>query len=200
MNAITETAGRALAAGAVLTLAILILWLALAGADLLGFISFLLRWIHVGAAILWVGMIWFVNVIQLSALQQADEAGRRTIMAVIVPKVAHSFRHASHLTLVTGLLLLVTTGYLFDTLVFSTPVYVPTARTILLWAGVAGGVVMWAIVHFIIWPNLRIVLGETAAEADAKARARGEIRTYARLNLLLAVPVTFAMVAAPHLY
>ncbi len=200
MNAITETAGRALAAGVAITLAILVLWLVLAGADLLGFVSFLIRWVHVGAAILWVGMIWFVNFIQLAALQQADEPGRRTLMSAVVPRVAHAFRHASHLTLVTGALLLVTTGYLFDTLVFSTPVYVPTARALLLWAGVIGGIVMWAFVHFIIWPNLRIVLGEIPAEPDAKARARNEVRTYARLNLVLAVPVTFAMVAAPHLY
>ncbi len=200
MNAITASAGRALAAGAALTLVILIMWLSLAGADPLGFASFFLRWIHVGAGILWVGMIWFVNFIQLAAMQQADDAGRRTMMSAIVPKVAHSFRHASHLTLVTGLLLLVTTGYLFDALVFSMPVYVPTARAALLWAGVAGGVVMWAFVHFIIWPNLRIVLGDTPADANAKGRARDEVRTYARLNLVLAVPVTFAMVAAPQLY
>lgn len=201
MNAITESAGRAVAAGAVLTLVILVAWLALAGgADPLGFVSFLLRWVHVFAAMLWVGMIWFVNFIQLAALQQADDAGRRTLMSAVVPKVAHAFRHASHLTLVSGVLLLVTTGYLLDTLVFSAPVYIPTARALLLWAGTIGGLAMWAFVHFIIWPNLRIVLGEAEADPAARERARAEVRTYARLNLVLTVPVTFAMVAAPHLY
>ncbi len=200
MDAITETAGRALAAGAVLTLVILIAWLALAGADALGFVSFLLRWVHIVAAMLWVGMIWFVNFIQLAAVQQADDAGRRTLMSAVVPKVAHAFRHASHLTVVSGALLLVTTGYVLGSLVYSTPVFVPTARALMMWAGTIGGIVMWVFVHFIIWPNLRTVLGETSAEPAARVRARDTVKTYARLNLVLTLPVTFAMVAAAHLY
>lgn len=200
MNAITETAGRALAAGAVLTLVVLVAWLAFAGADALGFVSFLLRLLHVLGAMVWVGLIWFVNFVQLAALQQADDPGRRTLMTAVVPRVAHAFRHGSHLTLLSGVLLLVTTGYLFDWLVFSTPVYVPPARAALLWCGVIGGLAMWAFVHFVIWPNLRIVLGEAPGDAAAKETARRQVRTFARLNLVLALPVTFAMVAAAHLY
>jgi len=200
MNAITESAGRALAAGGALTLVILVAWLGLAGADPVGFVSFLLRWLHIFGAMLWVGLIWFVNFIQLAALQQVDDPGRRALMSAVVPRVAHSFRHASHLTLLSGVLLLLTTGYLLDWLVFSTPVYIPTARALLLWSGVLGGLAMWAFVHFVIWPNLRIVLGEAPGNAQAKERARQQVRTYARLNLVLAVPVTFVMVAAPHLY
>ncbi len=200
MDTITMSAGRALAAGGVLTLVILIAWLALAGADAHGFASFLLRWLHILGAMLWIGMIWFVNFIQLAAVQQADDPGRRTLMSLIVPRVAQSFRHASNLTVLSGVLLLVTTGYLLDGLIFSTPVWLPTARTTMLWAGVVGGFVMWGFVHHVIWPNLQIVLGERAGDAAAKELARQKVKTYARLNLVLAVPVTFVMVAAPHLY
>ena len=200
MKAITETPARALLAGAGVTALIVVLWLAIEGADGLGFVSFLLRWVHVFAGILWVGLIWFVNFIQLSALQSADDAGRRTLMTLVVPRVARSFRHASHLTLVSGVLLLFTSGYLFGSLVFPTEVYIPPSRTLLVWLGVLGGLAMWAFVHFVIWPNLRIVLGEVPGDAAAKDLARQQIKTFARLNLVLSVPVTFLMVAAAHLY
>lgn len=200
MDAITGSPGRALAAGAVLTLVVLIAWLAFASADALGFVSFLLRLLHILGAMVWVGLIWFVNFVQLAALQQADDAGRRTLLTAVVPRVAHAFRHGSHLTLLTGLLLLVTTGYLFNWLVFSAPVYVSPPRAALLWSGVIGGVAMWAFVHFIIWPNLKVVLDEAAGDAGAKEEARRQVRTFARLNLVLALPVTFTMVAAAHLY
>jgi len=200
VKAITETPGRALLAGGGLTLLIAVLWLIIEGADGLGFVSFLLRWVHVFAGILWVGLIWFVNFIQLSAVQSADEAGRRTLMTLVVPRVAHSFRHASHLTLVSGVLLLFTSGYLLGSFVFPTEVYIPPSRTLLLWAGVLGGLAMWAFVHAIIWPNLRIVLGQVPGDAAAKDAARQQVRIFARLNLILSVPVTFLMVAAAHLY
>jgi uncharacterized membrane protein len=200
MREILASPGRALAAGAVLTLLILVLWLASVGADRIGFLSFLLRWLHVFAGIVWVGMVWFVNFIQFVALQEADEAGRATLLKSIAPRVAHAFRHASHMSLLTGVLLLVASGYLLDRLLFASEVYIPPSRAFLLWGGALGGVLMWIFVHFIIWPNLKLVLGLTPGDAEAKARAREQITTYARLNLILSVPVTFVMVAAAHLY
>lgn len=200
MNAILDSAPRSLLTGLAIALLILVLWIALSGVDAIGLTSFLLRWIHILGGILWLGMIFFVNFIQFAALAEADEAGRSAIMKLIVPRVAHSLKHAAGLTLLTGVLLLVTSGYLFDSLVFSSAVYIPPLRNTLLWAGVAGGVTMWAFVEFIIGPNLRIVLGQTRADAAGIARARRQAKTFARLNLILAVPVTFVMVAAAHLY
>jgi uncharacterized membrane protein len=200
MNAILATPGRVLIAGGVVTLPILVLWIAVAGVDAIGFTSFILRWLHVVGAMLWVGMIWFVNFIQFAALADADEPGKSAIMKSVVPRVAASFRHASHLTILSGVLLLITSGYLLDRIVFTSSVYIPPLRNILLWGGTLGGVAMWAFVHFIIWPNLKVVLGPVQADPAQTAHAREQLRTYARLNLLLAVPVTFVMVAAAHLY
>ncbi len=198
INSILAKPGASLLAGLALTLAILVLWLALAGADRLGFVSFLIRWVHVSTAMLWVGMIWFVNFIQFAAVRDADDAGRATLHKLIVPRVTLTMRHMSHVVLASGVLLLITSGYMLDRLMFSSAVYIPPVRNALLWAGALAGIAMWALLHFRIWPNLRIVLGDAAA--DAKAKARAQVLTYARVNLVLAVPVTFVMVAAAHLY
>jgi uncharacterized membrane protein len=197
---ILASPGRSLAAGAAVTLVILALWLLTAGADRIGLLSFLLRWLHVFAGIVWVGMVWFVNFIQLVALQEADDAGRAALLKSVAPRVAHSFRHASHMSLLTGVLLLLAGGYLLDRWLFTAEVYIPPARAMALWGGVLGGLLMWAFAHFIIWPNLKVVLGHTPGDAAATARAREQIKTYARWNLILSVPVTFTMVAAAHLF
>lgn len=197
MRGILASPGRSLALGAALTLVILVLWLVTAGADRIGFVSFLLRWLHVFAGIVWVGMVWFVNFIQLAALQETDDAGRATLLNSVAPRVAHTFRHASHTSLLTGVLLLVASGYVLD--LGGRAGGLPS-RALTLWGGTLGGVLMWAFVHFIISPNLKVVLGHTPGDADAKARARQQVTTYARWNLILAVPVTFAMVAAAHLH
>lgn len=200
MRALIETPGRSLLAGIGLTLLVLLVWLVTAGVDPVGFGSFLLRYIHVFAAMLWVGLIYFVNFIQLAAVAEASPEGRQTLMKSVVPRVASAFRHASHLTLLSGILLLVTSGYLLDRYVFSSGIYIPPLRNMLLWGGTIGGVAMWAFVHFRIWPALRVVLGEVPGDDAAKERARGTVKVYARINLILALPVTAVMVAAAHLY
>lgn len=198
MKTMLASPQNALLLGVGITAGILLLWLATGGVDMIGFVSVLLRVTHVAAAMIWIGMIWFVNFIQLAAIQQADDQSRGPLMRLIVPKVAATFLHASTITVLSGLLLLISTGYLFDRLVFSTVVYVSTPKALMLWAGVAVGVVMMGFAHGIIRPNLRIVLGEVPGDIDTVARARQKVATFARLNLVLALPVTFVMIVASH--
>ena len=200
MAKLLSSAQSALLLGLILCALILALWLFGSTVDVLGLTSFLFRWLHVLAGIVWVGMIWFVNFIQLVAVGEADDAGRAALMKLVVPRVALTFRRASHLTLLSGLALLITTGYIFDRWVFLSAVYIPAWKSALLWSGVAAAIVMWAIVHMVIWPSLRILTGEATADDAAKAAARARVHTWARVNLVLAIPVTFVMVAAAHLY
>ena len=200
MKNILASPARSLALGLAISLAILIVWIVGSGVDRIGFTSFVLRWVHIFAGMIWIGMIWFVNFIQLVAVAEAEGPARAGIMKHIVPRVAHTFRHASHWTMGSGVLLLITSGYLLDRLVFSSPVYIPPMRNLLLWGGTLAALAMYGFVHMVIWPGLRIVLGLEPADADKIAAARARVAVYARWNLILAVPVTVAMVAAAHLY
>lgn len=191
---------RALVAGLALSAVMLGIAIGYGGTDVRGLVSFLVRWVHIAAAIVWLGMIWFVNFIQLVAVAESDQPARGAIMKHIVPRVAATFRQASHWTIASGAALLVTSGYLGGSLMFGAPVFVPTMRNALLWAGTLGALAMYMFVHMMIWPSLRIVLGMVPGDADKIAAARVRVATYARWNLVLAVPVTVAMVAAAHLY
>ena len=159
MNNVLASPAKSLTLSLLIVVAIIAVWIAMSGVDTIGFTSFLLRAVHVVSAMIWVGMIWFVNFIQLLAVGEADAAGRPAIMKHIVPRVAFTFRHASHLTILSGILLLTTTGYLLDRVVFSSAVYIPPLRNLLLWGAAIGALAMYGFVHMVIWPGLRIVLG-----------------------------------------
>ena len=191
---------RSFLAGLALAALALAAWLVLEPLDPRGLIAVLLRFIHVLSAMVWVGLIFFVNFIQFNALEQADEVSRGAIAKGIVPRVAAAFRHASHLTVLTGALLLVATCYLLGGLGLSSANHLPLARTLMLAFGALGGIIMWVLVNFVIWPGLKVALGQSGGDAAAKAQARATVKRYARLNLVLMIPVTFAMIAAAHLF
>ena len=72
MQPIIANPRASLWAGLVLAAAVLLFWLATAGADAMGLFSFLIRLLHVLAAMVWIGLVFFVNFVQLVALQSAD--------------------------------------------------------------------------------------------------------------------------------
>ena len=198
MRQIIDTPKASLIAGCIL--AVVLLVARLIAADAVEVFAFLVRLLHVLAAMVWVGLIVFVNFVQLIALQGADEPVRGFFAKSVIPQVAAWYRHASTLAVATGAILLVTAGYLFPSLTYATEVATPPVRAALLWAGVLGGLAMWMFVHMYIWPAVQVAIGLRIGDAEAKARARDKVLLFARLNLVLAVPVTLAMVAAAHLY
>lgn len=177
--------------------AILAVAVHMGGIDGVGFVSLLLRYVHVLAATSWVGLILFVNFIQLPAVQEAKDRG--PLNRHIVRPVTNTFRYASHLTMASGALMLVTSGYVLSHWAYGADVYVPRLRELLLAGGTAAAVVMWAIVHFAIWPSVRVILDAEAAD-EAKNAARIRARNFARVNLILSLPAMFLMLAAAHAY
>jgi uncharacterized membrane protein len=200
MQSIIDSPRATLAVGAAIAAAVLVIWLIVAGADGLALTAFVVRLGHVVAAMVWIGLIVFVNFVQLVALGSADEAQRAFLHKAVVPRVAWWFRHASTMAVVTGILLLILSGYLLPTVVYGASVFMPPARVLLLWGGVVVALAMWMFVHMYIWPNMQVVLGLRAGDDSAKAAARARVILFARLNLLLSLPVVLAMVAAAHLY
>jgi len=200
MQSIIDNPRAALVAGLVLTGVVLLVWIVATGVDGLSLLSFLIRLVHVLAAMIWIGLVFFVNFVQLVALRSADEQGRTFLHKAVVPVVAWWFRHASTVAVASGVLLLIPSGYMLPSLVYGTSVFVSPPKEILLWGGVVGALAMWMFVHMYIWPSMQIVLGIRPGDDAAKLRARARVVLFARLNLVLSLPVVFAMVAAAHLY
>lgn len=145
----------------------------------------LARVLHVGAAVVWGGFIVFVNVVQLVALAAASDSERPVILRQIVPRTARVFGIAADVTLLTGFALLVPMVAALD------------ARPLLL-AGVLGGIAMWGIVRFVLKPSVAIVTGQRVTGDAERTRARQRIAFWARMNLVLLLPVTVAMLLAVH--
>jgi uncharacterized membrane protein len=196
---ILDNARASLAVGLLVAAAVLAVCAAGAGGDVIGLLSLLLRFLHVLAAAVWIGLIVFVNFVLLAALRAANEVDRERLR-LLVPGVAAWMRHASTATVLAGVVLLVSTGYLLPSLIYGSSVYIPPSRAALLWPAVMAAVAMWTFVHMYMWPSMRIALGLRPGDAAAKARAEARITGFARLNLILAVPVLLAMLAAAHLY
>lgn len=200
MSSLLASPWKALSAGLLLALGLGVLHAFLGSGVSLDSAAFVLRWIHVIAAIVWIGLVWFVNFVQLPALGKLDDAGKAVIMKVIAPSVAWWFRHAATVTVAAGLALSAVQGTLFDVLTLGAGDSFAVPRHTLLGIGIWLAIVMFVFVWFLIWPNLKIVLGETPGDANDKNIARAKVLKYARMNLMLSMPVTFAMVAAQNLF
>lgn len=183
-----EAARRSLLSGLSLVAGLALIALITGRSDAADLLRITLRALHVASAMLWVGLIWFVNAIQVPLMMQVAPDVATTLASALVARVALHMRVAANLTALSGLVMLATLGYLDQR---------PLAHSALLWAGVAGGLAMLAVLHAKVAPALRL-LRDPSATPDAKAAARATAAMFARVNLALAVPVTFAMVGAAH--
>ena len=156
----------------------------------------ILRWMHVGFGILWIGLLYYFNFVQIRKMPDIPAELKPAVSKYIAPEALFWFRWAALFTVLAGLGLLFVRHYIVEVLSFGFAGDVAGGQDKgfrLMGIGVWLAIIMFLNVWGIIWPNQKIALGIVEADADAKAKA-GRIATLAsRTNTLLSLPMLTAM-------
>ena len=162
------------------------------------FWSWLFRYFHVVAGIMWIGLLWYFNFVQVPNMSKITDEQKPAITKVIAPAALFWFRWAAIATIVTGLLVAYFNGYIHEamTLGIGSGGGKYTAIGIGMWLGIIMAFNVW----FIIWPNQKKVLGIVEATPEEKPVAAKKALIASRINTLLSLPMLLTMVAAQNLY
>ena len=162
------------------------------------FWSWVARYTHVLVGIMWIGLLWYFNFVQIPNMSKIPDDQKPAIGKVIAPAALFYFRWAAAFTVISGLILAGLNGYLHDAMTLSIGSGVPkhTAIGIGMWLGIIMAFNVW----FVIWPNQKRALGMVECEPDLKAKSAKTAMLFSRTNTLLSIPMLLTMVAAQNLY
>ncbi len=159
---------------------------------------FLFRYMHVLSGVMWIGLLWYFNFVQIPTMPKIPEEQRPAVTGHIAPEVLFWFRWSALSTVVTGLVLAYMNGYLTDALAIGLTDH--NGRSAAIGIGMWMGLIMAFNVWFIIWPKQQIALGLVEADASLKPAAGRTAMLFSRTNTMLSIPMLYAMVSAQNLY
>ena len=171
------------------------------GRDVFTIYLAIVRFTHIGAGIVWIGILYYFNFIQVPSFAKMDPAARTNAVLNLVPRALLWFRHAAWVTMAAGLLWAISYGtdIGWDT-------YFKTSNFKSILIGGTMGIIMAANVWFIIWPNQKKVIAAVRATAEEGTPAPAEQPQWARMallasrtNTMLSIPMLFFMIGAAHL-
>ena len=165
--------------------------------DLL-FWSWLFRYIHVVVAIMWIGLLWYFNFVQIPNMPKIPDDQKPAIGKVIAPSALFWFRWAALLTIISGLILAYLNGYIHQAMALG--IGSGGGKTTAIGIGMWLGLIMAFNVWFIIWPNQKKALGIIECSPEEKPKAAKTAMLTSRINTLLSLPMLLSMVMAQNLY
>jgi uncharacterized membrane protein len=160
----------------------------------------LARWVHIVSGVFWIGLLYYLNAVQVPALGAAAEdkggPGGAGISKYVAPRALFWFRWAALVTWVAGAWLLDSRFLPAFTFGYSNGMH--DYQTIVIGIGAWLGTIMFLNVWGIIWPNQKKVLGIVAASDEEKAKARKTALYASRTNFILSIPMLMCMGATSH--
>ncbi|RZJ16880.1 MAG: hypothetical protein EON91_11470 [Brevundimonas sp.] len=163
----------------------------------MGFWQALFRWIHVAAGILWIGLLYYFNFVQIRKMPEIPAELKPAVSRYIAPEALFWFRWSALVTVLAGLAVMFMRGHAYAAEVLSFGMAGGLVQGdqgfMLMGVGVWVAVVMFLNVWGIIWPNQKRALGIVPADDETKARAARVAMLASRTNLLLSLPMLTAM-------
>ena len=169
------------------------------------FWSWLFRYLHVLSGVMWIGLLWYLNFVQIPSMPKLTDETKPAITKVIAPAVLFWFRWAAFATIVTGLIVAYLNGYLHESMTLGIEKgdsywYWNRGKNTAIGIGMWLGLIMAFNVWFIIWPNQKKALGIVETQPEEKPIALKKAVIASRINTLLSLPMLLSMVAAQNLY
>ncbi len=151
-------------------------------------LAFAFRWLHVMVGVMWIGLLWYFNFVQIPSMPKISDEHKPAISKVIAPEALFWFRYSALLTVITGLIVAWLNGYGHNALMLGEGYQ---AIGIGMWLAIIMAINVW----FIIWPNQKRALGIVDAAPEVKAKSAKLAMLTSRTNTLLSVPMLYLMVA-----
>ena len=162
------------------------------------FWSWLFRYFHVLSGIMWIGLLWYLNFVQIPSMPKFTDEQKPAITKVIAPAVLFWFRWAALATILTGLIVAYLNGYVHQALILG--IGSGGGKSTAIGIGMWLGLIMAFNVWFIIWPNQKKVLGIVECSPEEKPLCLKKAVMASRINTLLSLPMLLSMVMAQNLY
>ena len=162
------------------------------------FFSWLFRYLHVLSGIMWIGLLWYFNFVQIPSMPNIPDEQKPAIGKVIAPKALFWFRWAALVTIVSGLIVAYLQGYVHQAMILGIGASDPKSTSIGI--GMWLGIIMAYNVWFVIWPNQKKALGIIDCSPEDKTKSAKTAMLFSRANTLLSFPMLLSMVAAQNLY
>ena len=146
------------------------------------------RWLHIMAGVMWIGLLYYFNFVQVDAMKAAAADTPPTgagITKHVAPRALLFFRWAAVATWVFGAFIL--GDKIDEAFFFKERAYIPIG------VGAWLGTIMLFNVWVLIWPNQKKILGLKPASDEEKARARRVAFLASRTNVMLSMPMLFFM-------
>ncbi len=147
-----------------------------------------IEFLHVLMGILWIGLLYFFNLIQVQSMpKMVEEGAAKPYTQIILPKALFYFRWSALLTVITGIAYYVVGRQ-------NGLQGIPSSSIMI---GMTLGIIMAFNVWAIIWPNQKKIIAG-ALEGDALAKAKRTAFLASRTNAWLSLPMLACMIAANH--
>jgi len=200
MSNILQSLNRTIIAGVILAIILFIIMYCLDGGWSFDtyFWSAIFRYLHVLSGVMWIGLLWYFNFIQIPNMPNIPDDQKPAIGKVIAPAALFWFRWAALSTIITGLIVAYLNGYVNQAMTLG--LMGGDAKSITIGIGMWLGIIMAYNVWMIIWPNQKKALGMIEASVDEKAKSARTAMLFSRTNTLLSIPMLLSMVSAQNLF